>query len=58
MSRTHPRRALPLLVAAFMLAVAAVGIATAKPQPRPTGLAAVRDAATGLPTGQRTHKPF
>jgi hypothetical protein len=57
MLRIPPRHAFAFLVAAVLLAMAGIGIATTEP-PKPAKLAAVRDAASGLPTGKRTHKPF
>jgi ABC-type transporter Mla subunit MlaD len=54
MLRIPPRHALTFFVAAFLLALAGVGIATAQQQPKQTTLAAVRDAASGLPTGHRS----
>jgi hypothetical protein len=58
MSRIAPRHALAFFVAATLVALAAIGITAgdyAKPQP--TKLA-VRDAADGLATGRRSHKPL
>jgi hypothetical protein len=57
MTRISPRHVLTFLVAAGLVALAGVGIATTA-KPAPTKLAGVRDASTGLPTGQRSHKPF
>jgi hypothetical protein len=56
MSRIAPRHALAFFVAAILVALAAIGISAGE-QPQPTRLA-VGDADTGLPTGQRSHKPL